>query len=91
MTNKMTPQEFVDEANSLMKNTEAEKAAVDEGVQAALPKDARWHRREARRLLWGKKGMADEQKIERLERAYDHLAEAIHLMKTGEEMEEDEA
>lgn len=61
------------------KNTQAEKEAVDKGVQAELPKDARWHRREARRLLNGKKGLTNEQKVERMERAKSHLEQSIAL------------
>lgn len=65
-------------------NTEAEKVAVDEGVQAALPKDARWHRREARRLLIGKSGMSDEKKVMRMKRAIAELEAAVKMMETGE-------
>lgn len=67
-----------------MKNTEHEKQAVDKGVQDALPKDARWHRREARRLLAGKSGLTDTQKIERMQRAAKHLNAALHMAQTGE-------
>lgn len=75
---QMTPKQFVGTVNDL-KNTQAEKEAVDEGVQAELPKDARWHRREARRLLVGKKGLTNEQKVERMERAKSHLEQSIAL------------
>lgn len=61
-------------------NTPEEQEAVDKGVQDALPQDARWHRREARRLLVGKKGMTDEQKIARVIRAQNHLAIALDMM-----------
>lgn len=67
------------------KNTEAEQEAVDSGVQAELPKDARWHRREARRLMVGRGGMTANQKRERVERARDHLNEALTLMQEGGE------
>lgn len=61
-------------------NTEAEQVAVDDGVQDALPEDARWHRREARKLLIGKSGMTDSQKIESLSAAMGHLKSALALM-----------
>jgi hypothetical protein len=62
-----------------MQNTQAEKEAVDKGVQQALPQDARWHRREARRLLVGKPGLTNEQKVKRMQRAKEHLETAIAL------------
>ncbi len=66
--------------------TEQEATAVDPGVQKEIPKNARWHRREARRLLIGKKGMSHAKKIERMQRAIDHLSEAITLtIESGEE------
>lgn len=62
---QMTPKQFVDTANDLKNDGPA--------------KDARWHRREARRLLVGKPGLTDEQKIERMQRAQAHLEQAIAL------------
>lgn len=63
-----------------MTNTEAEATAVDEGVQNALPFDARWYRREARKKLIGKSGMTAEQKRARVESARDLLNKALELM-----------
>lgn len=62
------------------KNTEAEATAVDEGVQNALPMDARWYRREARKKLIGKSGMNAEQKRARVEAARDLLNKALEAM-----------
>lgn len=67
-----------------MQNSPEEMAAVDKGVQAALPKDARWFRREARRLLIGKEGLDAAGKIERMKRARAALDKAIALMESGE-------
>lgn len=63
-----------------MQNTETEQTAVDEGVQAEMPQNARWHRRQARFLMIGKKGLTHAQKVERMEKAADHLAIALGLM-----------
>lgn len=82
---EMNAEEFTEEFNALVDTktgeilSEQEATAVDPGVQDALPKDARWHRREARRLLIGKKGMSHAKKIERMQRAIDHLSEAITM------------
>ena len=67
-----------------MVNTEAEMVAVDAGVQAALPKDARWFRRNARSLMIGRSGLSNEQKIARMEQAIESLQAAVKIMKTGE-------
>lgn len=68
-----------------LKNTQAETEAVDKGVQENLPyQDARWHRREARRLLIGKKGMTDDEKVQRMLRAKKHLEQAIEMTIVGE-------
>lgn len=65
------------------KNTEAEQVAVDDGVQAELPKNARWHRREARNLLIGKSGMTDAEKIVRMQQAVSHLEKAMEMIADG--------
>lgn len=62
------------------KNTEQEMVAVDAGVQDALPKDARWHRREARRLLGGKSGLTNDEKVKRMNRSIEHLMEARDML-----------
>lgn len=63
---------------------EDEATAVDEGVQEALPKDPRWHRRQARKLLIGTSGLTNAQKIARLKQAVEHLNTAVQMMQTGE-------
>lgn len=66
-----------------MKNTEAEATAVDEGVQEALAvpaPTARWYRREARRLMIGKSGLSEAQKLSRVKEAHTLLGNAIALM-----------
>ena len=60
--------------------SQAEAEAVDAGVQDALPKDARWHRREARKLLVGKSGLTAEEKVERIDLAIELLEKARTMM-----------
>ncbi len=62
------------------KNTEAEATAVDEGVQKEIPKDARYHRRAARKLLIGKKGLSKKAKYRQITRAIAHLEKARDMI-----------
>lgn len=64
------------------KNTkayEADQKAWDDNAPGA-----RWHRKEAQRLIKGKKGLSDEDKVVRMQRAVKHLNAAINMMETGE-------
>ena len=69
-------------------NTQAEQEAVDPGVQEALLQNARWHRREARRLLGGRSGLTKTEQVERINQAIAELQCARDLLNAEIEAEE---
>lgn len=70
---------------AMMDSIDPDTGEVVKTYWAEMPKSARWHRREARRLLVGKSGLTEAQKIERIQEAMQHLSTALILMAEGDD------